>query len=493
MPMGIGVRLFLTCWIVFVLHFATNTVREIYLALAIGDHFSFRVDEYAGMHPDLFEKPGYGWHIGANPGASMLAAIPYSAAKPLIDRVVERVNRQRAAAGTPAPSYESPWPMAQKFYQDAWRRGFDVKFGLSAFVMQAFCMAPISALAVVVMYFLLGRLLKSDKLALWLSFLYAFGTPVFFRTGYLSHNLLLGHIAFFGFVYLWNLSGSQQGSYATRSFVAGLAGGIAILFDYSGVILLGGLFLYCITKASADAEANSLQAGLWYAAGSMGPIGLLWFYQWRSFGHMLYPGQHWMPPVAWIERGYQGFSGPQLDLFASLLLDYRFGLFVTAPILALAFLYPVLRKRQVLPRLEFLTMVGVSIGLIVFFSGVHYTRLQFNTGIRYLAPVFPFLFIPAAMVIACWPTWARYAVTVVLVVQNWCLAMHRDVERGMGILDPIASVFLGGFQLPALTAISRMQAYREFFPYGPSPLPLFVLTTAILYGVWSISSRQSKT
>ena len=75
-PTGIAVRLFLTCWLVFVLHFASNTVREVYLALAIGDHLSFRVDEYARMHPDLFEKPGFGWHIGANPGGSMLAAIP---------------------------------------------------------------------------------------------------------------------------------------------------------------------------------------------------------------------------------------------------------------------------------------------------------------------------------------------------------------------------------------------------------------------------------
>src|SRR5215471_2400933 len=93
---GIAVRLFVTCWAIYALHFATNTVREIYPALAIGDHFSFRVDEYANMHPDLFEKPGYGWHIGANPGASMLGAAPYFLSRPLLDRVVEKVNRARA-------------------------------------------------------------------------------------------------------------------------------------------------------------------------------------------------------------------------------------------------------------------------------------------------------------------------------------------------------------------------------------------------------------
>src|SRR5215831_9133836 len=86
----IAARLFLTCWIVFAVHVATNTVREIYLALAIGDHFSFRVDEYANMHPDLFEKKGFGWHIGANPGASMLGAVPYFLSRPVVDRVVEK-------------------------------------------------------------------------------------------------------------------------------------------------------------------------------------------------------------------------------------------------------------------------------------------------------------------------------------------------------------------------------------------------------------------
>src|SRR5262245_11433200 len=122
---SIALRLFFTCWLVYTLHFATNTVREIYLALGIGDHFSFRVDEYANMHPDLFEKKGYGWHIGNNPGASMLAAIPYVLARPVIDPIVTRVQQNRATADlTEPPSYNSPWPMQREFYKEAWRRGF---------------------------------------------------------------------------------------------------------------------------------------------------------------------------------------------------------------------------------------------------------------------------------------------------------------------------------------------------------------------------------
>ena len=92
-PRALASRLFITCWLVYGLHFATNTVREIYPALGIGDHFSFRLDEYAHIHPDLFEKEGYGWHIGNNPGVSMLAAIPYALARP-----VDRSHRQPSTA-----------------------------------------------------------------------------------------------------------------------------------------------------------------------------------------------------------------------------------------------------------------------------------------------------------------------------------------------------------------------------------------------------------
>ena len=57
---GLIVRLFLTCWLVYALHFATNTVREIYLALSIGDDLSFRVDDYEVFIPTCLISRGSG-------------------------------------------------------------------------------------------------------------------------------------------------------------------------------------------------------------------------------------------------------------------------------------------------------------------------------------------------------------------------------------------------------------------------------------------------
>jgi len=489
-PRGIAVRLFLTCWVVYALHFATNIVREIYPALALGDHLSFRVDEYAHMHPDLFEKPGYGWHIGNNPGASMLAAIPYALARPVIDPIVAHVQAARAASGqTEPPPYNSPWPMAQEFYRESWRRGFDVKFGLGAAVMQALCMAPSSALGVVAMFFVLRVVFRSDRAALWLALLDAFGTPVFFRTGFLNHNLMIGTFAFVGFVAMWNPAGSHRWSRHARLFLGGVTGGMALLFDYSGVVVLLGLFAYATVKRlRAAAPSDAVRDGLCYVLGTLGPVGLLWFYQWRSFGNPFFPGQHWMPPVEWSGLGYQGYGLPQLDLLLALAFDYHFGLFVSGPLFLLAIVSPWVNRRGTfrLPTFELAFVLALCATLWIFFSGSNYTRLQANTGIRYLAPTFPFLFLPAALVLGRLPLRAAYFVGVLAVTQAWCLAMYRDVERGRGMLEPILHVFTGGFQLPWLTTLSRMAGqYGDYFEHGVSVFPVFALTAALLFGIWS--------
>jgi hypothetical protein len=484
----IAARVFLTCWIVFTLHFASNSAREIFPALAIGDHLSFRVDEYANMHPDLFEKPGYGWHIGNNPGASMIAAIPYALARPIIDPIVERARRARAGVANP-PAYNSPWPMAREFYREAWRRGLDLKLGLGAFVMQAFCMAPLSAAAVVLMFQLLRLILGSDRQAMWLSLLYAFGTPVLFRTGYLNQNLMLGHFAFAGFVVLWNPRGRLRWSSTTRFLVGGLAGGAAVLLDYSGVVLLLALFAYGIVQRWSDASpADAVRHGALYVVGSLPPICLLWFYQWQSFGNPFLPGQHWMPPVEWIELGYQGFGLPQLELLRALLFDYRFGLFVASPLMLLAVAAPLVDRgaaRRVARREQMLLLLAF-VGMWVFFSGSNYVRLQFNTGIRYMTAILPFMFVLAATVWIRLPRSARWLLAVGAVAEAWSLAMHRDVESGFGMLNPILHVLLGGFELPALTTLSNIEVFQRFFDGKPSPLPLFALTAALLAAMWRV-------
>ncbi len=488
-------RIFFTCWLVYALHFTTDIVREHYPAVALGDHLSFRVDEYGGLHPDLFQTPGRGWHIGNNPGVSMLGAVPYVLTRPVISQVVAAVQDGRAARGeTEPPAFETPRQNARRFFAEAWRRGLDVKLGLAAFVMHFLLMAPSSALGAVLVFYALRWTTMSDRSALWLALLYAFGTPVFFRTGFLNHNLMLGHIAFAGFLALWNPASSPRIALRTRYLLAGVAGGTAVLFDYSGVIFLLGLFGYGLLKRFVNAmPRDTIVNGAWYVLGSVPPILLLWFYQWAAFGHPFLPGQHWMPPVQWIDQGYQGYGGPQLDLLLALAFDHRFGLFAAGPILALAFASPFLRGRgRTLPRLEALTCLALFLGLWMFFSGSSYTRLQWNTGIRYMTPIMPFLFLPAATVLLRLPRFLLYGLSVGSIVLGWCMAMNREVWRPLGVLDPVLRILTGGFELPALTTIQRMPGmFGDMLPHGVSPLPLLTLTGVLIYLIWAVGSRDA--
>jgi hypothetical protein len=510
-PRGLAWRIFATCWIVFTLHYASDIVREHYPAMALGDRFTFRLDEYGGLHPDLFEKEGYGWHIGNNPGISMLAAIPYALSRPIIDPIVDGVRERRRLSGsTEPPDYASEWPNQRKFFQEAWRRGLDVKLVLSAFVMQMFFMGPVCALSAVLMFFLLRRVAGHDRTAAGLALLYAFGTPVFYRAAFLNHNMVLGIMAFAAFALLWDPGGARRFSVRTQFILAGVAGGATVLFDYSGAVFLAGLFIYAhlrhwdTTSGSAVARRT-----LWYALGAIGPLGLLWFYQWRSFGHPFFPGQHWMPPVEWIELGYQGYGPPQLELLVALAFDHRYGLFVFSPLLLLAVLAPVagrLRNRGeangagradvrgfggVLPHREVWTVLLLFAALWIFFAGSNYTRLQFNTGIRYMAPITPFLFLLAAGVLSRLPRLIVGLAAVFSISLTWCLAMYREVERPLGVFDPVLSTLVNGFELPVLSTLERTGgAYGGLGADGTSALPLMALTAALIACVWTRRSAR---
>jgi len=491
-----ALRLGFTCWLVYTLHFATNMVRETYLALTLGDHLSFRLDEYANMHDDIFETPGNGWHIGSNPGASFIGAIPYALSRPVIDRVVERLSqtRKELGAATP-PRYDAPTEKDRRFYDQAWRRGFDVKFGLGSFVMQSFGMAVISAAGVVAMYLLLISVVGSPALALNLALLYAFGTPVFFRTGFLNHNLMLAHISLIGFALLWNHWDWPAGSPRRLFFLGGFSGGLAVLLDYSGLIILAALWIYGISKYSRNRQqTDAFRLTLTYAAGTLGPLLLLWFYQWRCFGNPFLPPQHWMPPVEYSDQGYQGIALPQWSLTAALAFDYRFGLFTSCPLFLLTAFAPFVNRRsKLLPRPELTLCLAITAAFLVFFSSVQYTRWQFNTGVRYMAPAFPFLFLLVVVVLQCLvQKWVR-VISLASVMFAWCMAMARDVsggkveltdpDSGLGVLDPILTVFTGGPRLPAVTTLSRMGAYRDLI--GPNlTFLVFALAAAILFFVW---------
>lgn len=490
-PPGWRIRLFLTCWVVYVAHFATDVVREHYLVMSIAEAGTFRLDPYLGLHDDVFDNPpeagAEGAHHGANPGVSMIAAIPYAPLRPLVDFVVSHELANRAPADSIV--YRDSRTKRVGFYKTIRQRGLDIKFGLVSAITQVLCMAPLAAWSVVVMLETLLALGFAARFALAGAMLFAFGTPVFFRAAYLNQNLAVAVFAFGAFVLLWNPRRKTRWRRSTREILAGGLAGLCLLCDYSGGLVVAVLGLYACWNRLQDGFKEAAASGVRYTVGALGPILVLWFYQWASFGNFLMPPQHWMPPVEFSDIGYQGVGGFTPELSGMLLFDARFGLFVVAPVLALGVLAPVVRRSKEslgLPGKELTICFALSTAFLLFFSTVQYTRIQWVTGIRYLVPVVPFLFLPAIAVLARLPRLLSIVLGIGSIALTWSLAMVRDQGT---VAKNLLRVATEGFQLPWLTVVGKLSTqYSPWLVGRPSALPVLALLAGVLYLIWSLES-----
>jgi len=486
---GIAVRLFLTCWMIFALHFATNTVREIYPALSFGDRLSFDVSEYAGIHPDIFTIEGRGTFINNNPGASMMGAIPYVLARPLTDRVITRVQQSRAANPQPeTTNYDTIYPMAQEFYRQAREKGFDVKFGIAAGLMQVFVTAPVSALSIVVMFWILLSLTENSRASVLLALLFAFATPIFYRTAQLNQNVLLASFALFSFALLWRPRNTDKKPFY---FLAGLCAGWTVVLDYSGLVAVLALSGYAFVRwLGFEKEERTISDLVRFGAGVAVCATILMAYQWVCFGNPILPAQSYMPPANFTDQGYRGFSLPSLDLLFQTAFSMRYGLFVSAPILLLAFFAPAWlgKKSRLLEKREIYFILAFVLSFFIFCAANQYGRMQFNTGVRHIVPVVPFLFLFAANTLLKMPKIVAVLCGILATYWSWCLVMYRDVEQGLGVFESLKHITLEGFQLPWLMTLERMG-----FVQNASAIPLFLLCAVMIWALWSIGAKRQNT
>jgi hypothetical protein len=489
---GLRWRLFLTVWVVYALHFATDFVREHYLVVSIVEDGTFDLTKYYGLHVDIFrnppEAPHGGVHHGANPGISMIGLVPYFVLRPGVEWIVRRELASRGPGDTTAVFRDESRPRRLAFYEATRRMGLDVRFGLVVMITAVLCMAPLAAASVAALHRILVATGASGGLALGLSLTYAFATPVFLRASYLNQNLAIAVFSIVAFLLLWNPAGTIRLRDVWRHAIAGLLGGLSLLSDYSGGLSLLLLGAYLVWRDWQEGSARSaLLAGMRYSLGALGPVLALFWYQWASFGHPLYPPQHWMAPVEWIEIGYQGVGAPNAELLGLLLFDLRYGLLPSAPLFALAVALPFVARRRGwrIPTREVLFSLVISLAYLLFFSSVQYTRLQWVTGIRYLLPIVPFLFLVAAIVLVRIPRLIAYTFVGVSLVISWCLTMTRSQQ---GVVDAVLRTVFEGPQLPALRTFSRMSTqYAPWLRGDVSPLPVFAVAAAVLCAIWLVA------
>lgn len=505
--MSLAWRIGITVFFVYALHFASNVVRETYLAITLGERLSIRVDEYLGLHPDLFVVEGRGAFINNNPGASLAGALPYAVATPFI-RLLFRL-RPELAQPKPPSTYADDRPNRTLFMNRARERGLDIKLALAAMSMQVGLMAPLGAVAAVAMFLFLRARLGDERRAVWLALLYAFGTPVFFRSAFLNQNALVAHAALFAFVLLAGPvpPGASVRQGMTRTVAAGALLGFALLCDYGALPLLLAFGVWAVARGwmarglskrgdsperdtdTARRAGAGVRAGLAFALGAAGPIVVLLGYQWAAFGNAFLPAQHYMPDTQLSVRGWNGFALPTADLLWRNLLDPRYGLFVFCPMLAAALLAPFVRGRaRFLSADELALALGASAALWLFSSANQYAALQWNTGVRYLVPAAPLLFLALVPVLPRLPAPARWLLVLTTLVVSWCVAMARE-----DVPTSLVRIFVGGFELPFLTVLGKTaSAYAPFLEGRASPLPLFALVGIVLWLIWRPVPRRSR-
>lgn len=485
-------RIFLIVWMVYSLHFATNVVREHYPAFSLAEHGTLRVDEYQGFHTDIFVHRDGHSHINNQVLVSVLAAVPLLVFDPVLDALERHSKAEVARHGVTNTEYRTSRKNAARLYQMTRERGLDLRFGAATAITTVFFMAPLTALFMVFFYGQLRERTVDPDPAAGLTLLLAFGTPLFFRSTGLNHNMFVMYGMFAAFALLWVKPGMEFPVSRQRRLLAGFWGGVTLATDYIGALILPLLYAYLvIPRALQSSWKTSLRESLDMVAGSLLPVAFLLYTQWSMFGDPFLPAQHWMPKAnEYAFRGAQGFTMPEWDLLLQNLFHPGFGLYVWGPVLALA-LVPAWWYRSdslILPRRERRFVAVAFVLLLLFASANQYARLQWNSGFRYLVPLVPFLLLALSDHWIRLPRLARAAIAVPLVLHSWVLAAFREPVPVSWSLFGSEGVQLPWFRVLRLTAAPGSALSNAGWLPG-----VMVLTTVIVaVAIWQYGARLER-
>ena len=483
-------RIFLTVWLVYSVFATTNVVRETYLAISLGTAATVRVDPYLGLHPDLFEIPGRGSYINSNPGASMVGAIPYAV---LVRPAIALAVRLRPEIAQPKPpaAYDDPRPNRTRFMNLARERGLDIILGLAAIGTGVTVMATLGALATVLMFLFLRARLPDERQAAALALVFAFATPTFFRAAFLNQNAIVAHLVLMTWILMVGLTPRTHGTPrpARTTGAIGLIVGFALVCDFSAIPFAVVFGLWILWDAwQRGGFAAAVRDGAIYGAGAALSVSILFLYQWAAFGNPLWPAQRYMPPTEYSVRGWLGFTTPTTELLWGNLFDLRYGLFAFCPLILVAVAAPWVRVKSWSPtRMELGWIAAAFIGLLVFCSATQFANLQWNTGVRYMMPILPLVFLAAVPVLLAMPRVAMWTLAAVSALINLAASMFReDVPTSLRLL------FTDGPTLPVLLVLDKMASgYNLGLPAGLFWI-LAAMMTVVLVLVWRPYVRAAR-
>ena len=366
-----------------------------------------------GCIPTCSRFPGAGGTSTATPGRRWWERCRTPSLSALPSRLATRL-RPGIAAPKPPARYDDERPNRTRFLNEARARGLDITLGLAALGTGVTVMAPLGALAAVLMFWFLRARLGSERQALALALVFAFATPTLFRSAFLNQNVILAHLVFGAWILKVGLAPRTPGETPSALSLAGIGAllGFGITCDYSAVpfAMVFGIWILWDALRRGGAGA-AIRDGAIFGAGALASLGLLFAYQWIAFGHPLWPAQRYMPPTEFSVRGWMGFTAPTAELLFGNLFDLRYGLFAFCPLLLAWFGALLIRKQRNLDLVSSAELGWIAacfVSLLLFSSANQFANLQWNTGVRYMVPLVPLLFIASVPVLNAMPRIASW-------------------------------------------------------------------------------------
>ncbi len=501
---SVRLRLFLVSWILFGVHLATNIVREHYPAFALISRGDFFLDDYAGFHADIYLHPVTKHYVVGN---QVLGSLPAAAALFVLDPALDALQRWERVHMTPRSQdaeYATDRPNRAAFFRLVRDRGLLLRFAASAAITSLLVMSPLGAALVAAMFGVLERRGMPATRAAALALLFGFGTPVFYRSAHLVHNMFLLAAAFWAFLLLWRSSGDAKAHPPARVFWAGLLAGACLALDYAGGIALAALGLYLALPRWREAGfAAAVRACVPFVLGALPPIAFLLATQAWMYGDAFTPGQLHQQENAFTSHGVRGIDWPSAAVFSRNLFDHAWGLIPWSPFLAIAFLPSRLLAgdpaRWILPRRERRFVAGFVGAFLLFCAMNRFSLLQWNTGFRYLLPLVPFLFLQAADWLARAPRALFLAIAAPTVAHAWVMAMSRFQQPTAdyaGLAVPLAcwaEILTRGPQLPWLSVLRQTVSDPSHFIHWPIwPTLILALALATCWGIWRSGERAAR-
>jgi hypothetical protein len=161
-------------------------------------------------------------------------------------------------------------------------------------------------------------------------------------------------------------------------------------------------------------------------------------------------------------------------------------LFAFAPILVLALYVPgwFNPRIRIVGNREVAFILLFTAGFFLFGAANQYGYVQFNTGVRHMVPVTPFLFLLAAGVFLRLPVVAGVLIGVITTHWSWSLAMYREVgdNHPLGVIDAVSRITFEGVRLPWLTTLEQL----NYLPSGVFAGPLLLLLALCIWAVWRV-------